>query len=190
MTDSGRRPWWEGDPKLADHMRRQVALAKLEVDSGAASRAAPAGQRELVVARCGEGGCGLKLARVTATRLGPLYQAWIPWTQSAVSRYGQPHRLIVGLAEKVDDPELFGFAVESARRSAEDHYRENRGELALELLDHPCPVELRDPLFVRCRRHLDELEVDRERLSIAIRTAAQTRKPTKLLLPERPTRDT
>lgn len=166
-------------------MRRHTALAKLEVDSNAAARAAPAARRQLVVVRCSEQGCGLKLATVTATRMGLLYQAWIPWTQSAVSRYGQPHRLIVGLAEKVDDLEMFGVAVESARRSAEDHYRESRGELALELLDHPCPVELRDPLFVRCRRHLDELEVDRERLSVAIQTAAQTRKPTKLLLPER-----
>lgn len=184
MTDSGQRPWWEDDPKFAGIMRRHVALAKLEVDSSAAARAAPAARRELVVARCGEQGCGLKLATVTATRMGLLYRAWVPWSQSSFPRYGQPHRLIVGLAEKVE-PELFGFAVESARRSAEDHYRESRGELALELLDHPCPVELRDPLFVRCRRHLDELEVDRERLSVAIRTAAQTRKPTKLLLPER-----
>lgn len=187
--DSGQRPWWEDDPKLAGHMRRHVALAKLEVDSGAASRAAPAGQRDLVVVRCGEEGCGLKLARVTATRMGPLYRAWVPWSQSSFPRYGQPHRLIVSLAEKVD-PELFGFTVESVRRSEEEHYREMRGELALELLDHPCPVALREPLVVRCRRHLADLEVDRHRLSVAIRVAAQTRKPAKLVLPERPTLDT
>lgn len=163
-----------------------MALAKLEEDSSGLLNLSSNRGRDLVVVRCGERGCGLKLAHVTATRKGPLYWASLPWSSSSYPRYGQRHRHFVAMAQEVG-PELFGFAIQAGLRTDEKYYKEERGELCVELLNHPCPVALRDPLFVRCRRHLADLEVDRDSLTAAIRTAARTGKPTKLLLPERPT---
>lgn len=120
-------------------MHRRQLLVKLHQDSSDALKASPNG-RKLAVARCGERGCGMKLATVTATRMGPVFLAWPAWSASSLPLVSDEDPMIVALAAETD-PDVFGASLLAIQQTQEERYRkERKPSLVLELLNHPVPV--------------------------------------------------